>query len=163
MSGLPVQNNETLTPNRWVIDELDKIPTSYRWMIELDGISGSYFKYEDINLTRWLYLISDLNHVHPYLVKDYTLDFTYSGQIQSQLILDLLITGTVQPIQNGFVFFKKIGGGYYTVFVAVTDERLADIKVTRTIIVNRKHDGESEVPFEYILKTLKMDLLPDYA
>ena len=156
------------TPNQWVVINKDDVPEGLVWAVDLVGNTATYYKPKDINYTRWLYQLSDLNKVHPSKVTDHTLEFYLNDVTQSRMVLDLLIEGTIQPIQGGVVFFSQVHNGnqgncqFHAVFLSEKDQRFTDVRILRILKNNRKYDNQFDITFEQSIKVMGFNLLPDY-
>lgn len=111
---------------------------------------GSYIRYSrlNVNFERWRFLLQDLNSVHPSYIVDYTATFYQSGREQSIEVLELLLNGSFQFVNNGSVIFNRNNGKYFIVFIAETDSRIYPIEKMRYNIQVAKYKNiQIEYPY----------------
>lgn len=102
---------------------------------------GKYIRYSrmNVNFNRWRFLLRDLNSVHPSYIIDTTHEFYQSGRELSSDILDLLLNGSFQFVNDGAVIFYRTSISYNVVFVADSDARMFSIQSMRYIDRVAKH------------------------
>lgn len=161
----PIPNSPTselVTPNRFIVDTIQTLPTAVKWMAEYNGITATYYASNPIDFPRWLFRMAELNRIHPSYVVDHTLEWYHNGYVQSEVILNILASGTVQSINHGYVFFSKIGITYHVVFVAMGDDRLEHIVNARQLINRKIEFNDKPMTFSEVLVIMGMEILPDY-
>lgn len=153
-------------------DEPLKLPDSERWRCYKDHLGfGAFvyltYEYAKVDFARWKFTMADINNIHPSYISDFTSDFYPAGREHSKTIIDILMNGTIHPIQNGYVFCVQnmMGGGhdqYDILYISEYDDRIREISDTRLGMANFIANPKGH-PFsrEELLKLANLNQLPE--
>ena len=156
---------KTAMPGTWITQTYEDIYQANLWCSEHEGEDGDVYSRlskVNANFDRWLFVMADLNKIHPSYIKDYTLTFYQAGRTQVQLMIDIILKGVVHPIQGGYVFCLPYTGNqktrYNVIFIANDDLRLEKIRLARIKIAVEEHKRGFIMGDEALLQILEMEL-----
>lgn len=157
MEGIAVTTNDIRTPGALVPRTFEQMQQGDLWMSS--KIDNYYLIARTFNgnLEDCLIALANINHLHPSVIQDHTYRFYYGGRKQSEVILDALVNGNVQPLDEGFLFFVLADSTHThidAVFVSDYDERLTSIKIARNNVILDLGHGRTPLSYEQILNVM---------
>lgn len=157
MDNTTKTTNDLHTPGALVPRTFEQMQQGDLW---LSSKLGEYFllarKFNG-NVEDCLIALANINHLHPSVIQDHTYRFYWGGRKQPEVILDTLINGNVQPLDEGFLFFVLADSTHThidAVFVSDEDERLTSIKIARNNVILDLGHGRTPLSYEQILNVM---------